>query len=102
MAHVDAAKARNDAGEAVEIGEIPDHDLYERRRLRLYPDGDPDGPLPTGFPLQTSSAAVWSGQDLNLHDLIIELSAEDVHEIEVALAKVKGSLATSSLQLAGL
>lgn len=47
-------------------------------------------PIPAGYPSQTSSAAVWSGKDLQLQDLVVELSPEDVSDVDDALAKVKG------------
>lgn len=78
------------SNEGVEIGDIPDFDLYERRRLRLYPRGDPTVPLPEDFPARTSSEAVWSCQDTAMHDFIITLTQEDLEDVETILSHWKG------------
>ncbi|RMZ91084.1 hypothetical protein DV736_g1664, partial [Chaetothyriales sp. CBS 134916] len=83
-------------GDGVVIGELPDNKEYERRRRLLYPDGDPAIPLPEGFPAQTSTAAVWSGQNLSLQDLLIELSAADVAEVHEALGRFRAANLTAN------
>jgi hypothetical protein len=79
------------SGGDVQIGEILDFDLYERRRLHLYPRGEPAAPLPESFPAQATSAAAWSRQDIAMQDLIVSMSREDMEDVETTLARLRGA-----------
>jgi hypothetical protein len=46
--------------------------------------------LPAGFPAQITSPLVWSGTDLSEDEYLMQLSTENIIELEQALAYFKG------------
>lgn len=77
--------------EECEIGDIPDFDLYKRRRAQLYPDGEPAANLPRRLSARTLPQSAWSCHDLKAEDLVIKLTREDVREVDETLTRLKSA-----------
>ena len=69
-------------------------------RLAKRRVGLPMPELPLGFPREITGARVWSGRDIEiLDDFIIELSSEEITEIEVALVYFQSKCSRTCTQL---
>lgn len=74
-----------------DIGYKPDFEKYQARtKLRLQTEPLREKGLPPGFPRQLVSDLVWEGEGLaDKYDWTYTLTAEDIEELERALAHFK-------------
>lgn len=68
---------------------IPSFKTYRDRCLRRLKNGGLEKTLPEGFPAKLESPLAWEGSKLKKEEYIMELSTQEIAEIEQALQDAK-------------
>lgn len=70
---------------------IPDRADYDGRTKRIHEKLTPGAKIPDGFFNEITGSRTWDGKDIDIiEDFIIQLTAEEVNEIEGAMKWFKG------------